>query len=277
MNVDRSAENIERLRSLAVQMRLDGLDMGRATGNGGAHFGGGFSCTEILAVLFGEILNINSTNPEWNDRDIFLPSKEHCLLGWYPALYRQGYITREEMLDFSKDGSPLTGHLRDVGRGLEFSGGSLGMALSVAVGMALSAKHAGSTRKFFVLLGDGELQEGSNWEAMMSAAQFNLGSITAIVDRNRLSYDGATEDLMALDSLSAKFEAFNWQAISCDGHSVEDLLRAFSEIDGDKPSAIVAETTKGKGVSFMENQPEWHHKQITQEQYEQARHEILES
>lgn len=148
------------------------------------------------------------------------------------------------------------------------------MAISVGIGIALAAREDNKDFRTYVLMGDGELNEGSIWEAFMSAAQYKLGNITAIIDRNHLSYDGDTEEVMGIDDLAAKMKSFNWNVICCDGHDVADLLRAFSEQKDDMPNIIIAETIKGKGVSFMENRREWHHSSITKEQYEQAKKEI---
>ncbi len=150
------------------------------------------------------------------------------------------------------------------------------MALSVGVGMAIKAKETKSDKRIYVLMGDGELDEGSVWEAFMSAAQFGLSNLTAIIDRNHLSYDGDTEDLMKLDSIEEKMRSFNWHVSSCDGHDIAELLDAFEDFDKNVPQIIIADTVKGKGVSFIENRPEWHHHSLTKEQYELARNEIME-
>ena len=270
-----SKEKINELTEMARRMRLAGLDMARSTGNKGAHIGGSFSCMEILAVLYGEILQLNPKNPEDPDRDRFLPSKNHCTLAHLPALAEKGFIPHTELTEFQKDGGRLTGYPKNIEIGLEYSGGSLGMALSVALGMALVKRKHNSKARFFVLLGDGELNEGSVWESFMFASQYHLDNVVAIVDRNHLSYDGNTEDVMSVGSVKEKLEPFGWNVIDCYGHSVADLLRAFSEIKNGKPNMIVADTIKGKGVSFSENNHQWHHHALTEAQYEQAKIEIL--
>ena len=273
--IDCSTAKADELREMARRMRLDALDMALSTGSKGAHLGGSLSCMEILAVLYGEVLRIDPENPEWEERDRFLPSKNHCTLAHFPALAETGFFPKEELLDFVKDGGRMTGYPRNLEIGLEYSGGSLGMAISVGVGIAYASREQGRTNRVYVMMGDGELNEGCIWEAFMSAYQYRLDNLVAIIDRNHLSYDGDTEDVMALESLEDKMKAFNWHTICCDGHDTADLLRAFSEIQEGVPNVIIADTIKGKGVSFIENRPEWHHHAITQEQYELAREEIL--
>ncbi len=268
--------SVEELRAMAKRMRLAALDMALSTGKGGAHLGGGLSCIEIFAVLYGSVLRLDPKDPYWPDRDRFFASKNHCVLAQFPALYEVGYIEAHELGELTKDGGRINGYPRNVEIGLEYSGGSLGMALSVGIGQALALREKNSPARVYVLMGDGELHEGSVWEGLMAAAQFKLGGLTAVIDRNHLCYDGDTEEIMALEDLGAKFRAFNWAVSKCDGHDVADLLRVFSEAPGDKPHVIIAETVKGKGVSFMENRPEWHHGVLSQKQYEQAKAEIME-
>ncbi len=265
-----------RLRAMAKRMRLEGLDMAWSTGRKGAHLGGGFSCIEILAVLYGEVMRLDPKDPCSEDRDRLLSGKNHFTLAHFPALCERGFIRKEELCEFQKDGGRLTGYPRNVEIGLEYSGGSLGQALSVGIGMAMGMKRKGSLGRVFVLVGDGELDEGQIWEGVMSAPQFKLSNLVLIVDRNRLSYDGDTEELMPLESLEEKFKAFRWRAERCDGHDPLALLKAFNSLEGGEgPGVLIADTVKGKGVSFIENRPEWHHHALTKEQYEQARAEIM--
>lgn len=277
--IDQSDKNIRRIQEMARRMRLSALDMAYSVGNSGSHLGGGLSCIEILAVLYGEVMHYTPENPYDKARDRFYPSKNHCVLAHFPALAENGYIDKEELLEFQKDGGRLTGYPRNLEAGLEYSGGSLGMAISVGIGTALALREKECQNRVYVLMGDGELNEGSIWEAFMSAAHYRLDNLTVIIDRNHLSYDGDTEEVMALGNLQAKMEAFGWHAITCNGHDVEDLLRAFSlqrtEQDAGKPAIIIADTVKGKGVSFIENRREWHHHGLTKEQYEQAVAEIM--
>ncbi len=280
---DISEENVNRITEMTRRMRLMGLDMALSTGNGGSHLGGSFSCMEILAALYGEILNISPETVGSPERDIFIPSKNHCVLAHIPALAEAGFIEKDEIMEFQKNGGRLTGYPMRKEIGLEYSGGSLGMAISVAIGMAL-AEPEGSKRKFYVLMGDAELNEGSIWEAFMSAAHFKLDNVIAIIDRNHLSYDGDTEDVMALGDLTGKMRSFGWYVSECNGRYVGDILRAFDErYEADeikaeamgKPQVVIADTIKGMGVSFMEGRPEWHHRRLSKEEYETARAEVL--
>jgi transketolase len=273
--INTSKERAEELKEMSKRMRLAALDMALSTGQKGSHLGGSLSCIEILAVLYGEVLRIDPTNPEWEERDRFIPSKNHCTLAHFPALAEAGYLEKEELLDFVKDGGRMTGYPKNVEIGLEYSGGSLGMAISYGIGVALASRERGRTNRVYVLMGDGELNEGCIWEAFMSAYQYRLDNLVAIIDRNHLSYDGDTEEVMALESLEMKMKAFNWNVITCDGHDTGDLLRAFAEIKEGIPNIIIADTIKGKGVSFIENRREWHHSRLSREQYEQARAEVL--
>ncbi len=277
MRFDHSVENINRLKDMVRRMRLDAMDMALSTGNGGSHLGGSLSCMEILAVLYGEVLKLNLSDPLSVDRDVFIPSKNHCVLAHIPALAERGFIEHEEILEFQKNGGRLTGYPMRPEIGLEYSGGSLGMAISVGIGHALHAREKGIDKRVYVLMGDGELAEGSIWEAFMAAAQFGLSNLTAIIDRNHLSYDGDTEELMKLDSIEEKLKSFHWHVSPCNGHDVAELLNAFEDTDAENPQLILADTIKGKGVSFIENRPEWHHHPLSQEQYELARKEILEA
>lgn len=328
---DRSEENTNRLKEMTRRMRLLGLDMALSTGNGGSHLGGSFSCMEILAVLYGEVLRLyddfelcklngkDELCKLSDNRDIFIPSKNHCVLAHIPALAEAGIITKEECLEFQKNGGRLTGYPKRPEIGLEYSGGSLGMAISVAIGMALAEKEKEKAeieiendneaaldwknrRKFYVLMGDAELNEGSIWEAFMSAAHFKLDNVIAIIDRNHLSYDGDTEDVMALGDLAGKMRSFGWYVSECNGRDVGDVLRAFDEryvafdqvsedsesyeVSSDKsfglaaeaegkPQVVIVDTIKGMGVSFMEGKPEFHHRRLSQKEYDIAREEIL--
>lgn len=274
MALNKSDENVKRLTAMAERMRLAAMDMAFASGNNGSHLGGSLSAIEIMAVLYGEVLNLDIENPMNPLRDRFIPSKNHCVLAHIPALAEVGFIKKEEILEFQKDGGRLTGYPRRPEIGLEYSGGSLGMAISVGIGMALNLRKHQNPSKVYILMGDGELNEGSIWEAFMSAAHFKLDNLVAIIDRNHLSYDGETEEVMGLESLSDKMRAFNWNVITCDGHNIASLLEAFDNFKVGMPNIVIADTIKGKGVSFMENRPEWHHHRITKEQYEQAIMEI---
>lgn len=270
-----SPENAQRLSEMSLRIRLDAMDMALASGNNGSHLGGSLSCVEIMSVLYGEVLNYDVKDPLNPNRDRFIPSKNHCVLAHIPALAEAGFISREEILEFQKDGGRLTGYPQRQEIGLEYSGGSLGMAISVGVGLALSSKEKKLGNNIYILMGDGELNEGSIWEALMSASHYGLDNLIAIIDRNHLSYDGDTESVMALENLSDKFKSFNWHVSECDGHDTLSLLKAFADSCDGKPHVIIADTVKGKGISFIENKPEWHHHRLSQAEYELARAELL--
>lgn len=261
---------VKRLQKMAMRMRLQALEMALIADKGGAHLGGGLSAIEIFAVLYGEILRLDPQNPLWEDRDIFLPSKGHCTLAQLAALAELDFITNEDVLTYTKDGSKLKGSPFIPSLGLEYPSGSLGMALGVGIGLALAAREDQKNSHIYVLLGDGELNEGSVWEAFMAGAHYKLSNLNAIIDRNHLCFDGKTEDIMAIEDLAAKMKSFNWHTIMCDGHNISDLLHAFEQRASNKPNVIIADTIKGKGVSFMEHKREWHHGRLTQDQYEQA-------
>lgn len=275
MSIDVSKTNAKRLQEMAKRMRLAGLDMALASGTNGSHLGGSLSAIEIMAVLYGEVLNYDVKKPLDINRDRFIPSKNHCVLAHIPALAEAGFIDKEEILEFQKDGGRLTGYPQRQEIGLEYSGGSLGMAISVGIGLALSSKEKRVNNHIYILMGDGELNEGSIWEAFMSAAHYKLDNLTAIIDRNHLSYDGNTEDIMGLDSLADKMKAFNWHVSECDGHNTQELLRAFADVEEGKPQVIIADTVKGKGVSFIENRPEWHHHRLSEKEYQLAVEEVM--
>lgn len=272
--IDVSETNAKRLAEMSLRIRLDAMDMALASGNNGSHLGGSLSCVEIMSVLYGEVLKLDVNDPLNPDRDIFIPSKNHCVLSHIPALAEAGFITKEEILEFQKDGGRLTGYPQRREIGLEYSGGSLGMAISVGVGLALSSKEKNRGNKIYILMGDGELCEGSIWEALMSAPHFKLDNLVSIIDRNHLSYDGDTEEVMALENLADKFRSFNWFVSECNGHDTLDLLKAFAEDSLGKPHVIIADTIKGKGISFIENRPEWHHHRLSQDEYEKAKAEL---
>ena len=273
--------NIDELTVIAKQIRLDGLEMARTSGRGGSHLGGSFSAVEILAVLYGCVLRLDVDDPTWDGRDRFLSSKNHCVLAHLPALARRGFFDLSELQEFQLNGGRLTGYPKRPEIGLEYSGGSLGMAISVGVGQALALREkyavGESLPRVFVLMGDAELNEGSIWEAFMSAAHYKLSNLIAVIDRNHLSYDGNTEDVMAIEPLEDKLKAFGWHVVTCDGHDVGDLVRAFDKVDvmSGQPHVVIADTVKGKGVSFMEGVPSYHHASINDDQYEQAKAELM--
>lgn len=263
------------LTEMAKRMRIKSLKLAFASGKLGAHLGGALSCIEILAVLYGAVARIDSSRPEWEDRDRILMGKAHCVLAYDAALYEMGFLTEEELNSFQKNGSFLVGHpQKDIKKGMEYAGGSLGMALSVGAGMALLAKKQGSRRRIYVLLGDGECNEGSVWESMMFAAKYKLDNLVVIVDKNHLQSDGATLEISGTENLGEKITAFGWNVTSVDGHNTGELLKSFQSLASDRPNAIIADTIKGKGVSFMEQEASWHHGELKEELYLKAIAEV---
>ena len=269
----------KRLTDMAARIRRQAIEMAYQAGNHGAHLGGSLSCVEIFAVLYGKILNYQAINPAWEGRDRLIVGKEHGRLSEYPAMVEAGILQKEDLDTCLQNNGKLAGHPRNLSCGLEYSSCSLGMALPVAVGMALAAKRSGKTHKIYTIMGDGELDEGSMWEAFLCAAHYKLDNLVAIVDRNGLSSDGNTEEVMTLGNLKAKLEAFDWRCIEvADGHDIAQLENAFESIEGfsGKPSIIIANTIKGKGVSYAENSWEWHRNVLTEALYKQALLELEE-
>ena len=241
------------------------------------HPGGSLSCIDALTELYFDEMNINPADPAWEDRDRFVLSKGHCSPALYSVLALRGYFPTEDIKLFRSIKAHYSGHpdMRHV-PGVDMSTGSLGQGLSAAVGMALAARISGKSYRTYAICGDGEIEEGQIWEAAMSAAKWKLDNLCAFVDVNGLQIDGATADVMPAEPLDKKFEAFNWNVISVDGHDFSQLADALAkakETKG-KPTMILMHTVKGKGVSFMENQAGWHGKAPNAEQYAQAMSEL---
>ena len=261
---------ISKIKQLAKQIKKNILDMSLVAAERSAHFGGALSTVEILATLYNSVLKFDSSNPLWEDRDRFILSKGHGCLGVYSTLCEMGYFKKADLNLFEQNGSFLPGHpVINKKKGIEFSTGSLGMGLSLGVGVAIAAKKNKKNYKVFVLMGDGECNEGSIWEASMSAAHFKLDNITAIIDNNTLQQTGSNEEIMSLTDLGSKWRSFNWDVIEIDGHNIEQILKAFNHVS-DRPKLILAKTLKGKGFRFAENNNDWHHKIMTKKQYEEA-------
>lgn len=237
------------------------------------HPGGSLSAADIYTYLFFAEMNIDSKNPKKEDRDRFVLSKGHTAPGYYSALAHRGLFPVEDLVTLRKVGSYLQGHpdMKHI-PGVDMSSGSLGQGVSAAVGMALSAKISNEDYRVYTLLGDGEIQEGQVWEAAMLAGHRNLDNLVVIVDNNNLQIDGAIDEVCSPYPIDKKFEAFNFHVINVDGHDFDSLEAAFAEAKAfkGKPTAIIAKTVKGKGVSFMENQASWHGSAPNAEQYEIA-------
>jgi transketolase len=263
-------ENLQTCGQVAQEMRQDILRMGLQTGLNGAHFGGGLSLVEIMAVLYKSVMRVNPAAPRWPERDRFILSKGHGAMAYYAALKQAGFVTDEELMTFKSNQTFLYGHpSMNPDKGIEFSSGSLGLGLALGVGTAIGLRKRGNNQsRVFVLMGDGECGEGSVWESAASAAHFGLTNLVAIIDKNGLQYDGPTREVLNMDGMAEKWESFGWQARTVDGHDLAELLSAFEDL-GNQPTVIVANTVKGKGVSFMENNPAWHHNRLTQAQFDE--------
>ncbi len=243
---------------------------------GSGHPGGSLSCVELLTVLYFSILNHNPRSPDWDMRDRFILSKGHAAPALYAVLAESGYFPVEELSTLRKTGSRLQGHPDKKIPGIEVSSGSLGQGLSIASGSALNAKIEKSSSKTYVLLGDGECDEGQVWEAAMLASHYKLDNLIAIVDRNGLQIDGLTEKIMRLEPLTKKWAAFGWHVLEINGHDIQEIQSAFEsakKMKG-KPTVIIAHTFKGKGVSFMEWISAFHGKSLTKEELEIALKEL---
>lgn len=272
------SEEVLNIKNMSIWMKKKALQMAYSVGNRGAHLGAGLSSIEILACLYGGATNISAKEMNNQKRDVFIPSKAHCVLSFYTALAYTGFFPIEDLEQFEQNGSELCGHpIMNSKRGIEFSGGSLGMGLSQGVGMALSSKRKDYDNHIYVLLGDGECNEGAVWEAAMSSAHFKLDNLIVIIDHNKLQYDGLIEEVMSLHSLKHKFDSFGFESREIDGHNIEQIygtLKEFQKNKNTKPKVIIANTIKGKGVSFMEGKKEWHHAVLSREQYDRAIREM---
>lgn len=270
--------NLEELKRHAAHMRKLSLQMAYNCG-GSAHLGGGLSLIEAMAVLYGDVMNTAEGNLPYEIQDKFILSKGHGVLGYYAALAEFGII-EESLLDtFLQDGSDLIAHpVMKPEIGLEASTGSLGQGISMAVGLALAAKKKKYSYQTYVVCGNGESNEGSVWEASMSAVSFKLDNFTLFLDNNHMQSDGVSKDIMNVsDKYSAMFNTLGFQVIEIDGNDIEQVYNAYHvPHEAGRPKVIVGSTIKGKGISFMENNTEWHHNRLTKDQYEAALAELGE-
>lgn len=269
---------LKELSHLAYDLRKDTVDMIRS-GNGG-HIGGDMSVMETLVTLYFDQMNISLEQQDNPDRDLFVMSKGHSVEAYYAVLAKKGFLDVKEVIEqFSKFGSNYIGHPNNKLPGIEMNSGSLGHGLPVCVGMALAAKMDGRKNRVYTVMGDGELAEGSVWEAAMAANQYKLDNLCAVVDRNRLQISGNTEDVMGQDDLHERFKSFGWYVIDVeDGNSIEQLQLAFEEAKQTKgqPSVLIANTIKGKGSLVMEDKAPWHHHVPTDEEYDQIMKDFIE-
>ena len=264
------------ITKMAKRMRRKVLDMALAAGSDSSHFGGGLSIIEITATLYGKIMRIDRDNPQWIERDRFILSKGHGCLGYYTALAEVGYISEDDLLYFEKTGGFLYGHpVMNRDKGIDFSNGSLGMGLSLGNGVAIAGKKRNLDYNVYVLMGDGECNEGSVWEAAMAASHYKLNNLIGIVDKNNFQQTGSNAEIMSVGDLSSKWKSFGWNVIDVDGHDIGELYDAFTiEKPSNSPTVIIAKTVKGKGFSFAENNNAWHHAPLSKSQYEAALEEL---
>ncbi len=240
------------------------------------HLGGSLGATEMVVALYYHLMRHDPQQPNWPERDRFILSKGHCTPVIYAVLADSGYFPRSDLSTFRRPGSHLQGHpYQPKTPGIEATTGTLGLGLSTALGMAVVAKQRGESHHYFVLCGDGEIQEGQIWEAAMFANKYRLNNVIAFVDRNYLQTDGHSEDIMPLDPLAPKWQSFGWKVFEIDGHDLQQIIHTVEKArSSDRPVMIIARTTKGKGVSFMENAVEWHGKPPTQEEWQAAINEL---
>lgn len=276
MSNPRENVSLSVLEDRAKFIRKETVRLSRIAGAG--HYSSTFSCAELLAVLYYSQMKIEPAQPEWPDRDRFVMSKGHAAIGLYPVLADLGFFDPSELDSYTRFGSSFGDHpdMKKV-RGLDFSSGSLGHGLSVGVGLALAARMTGRDYMTYVLLGDGELSEGQIWEAANSAGHFGLRNLVAIVDRNGLSIDGHTEEVMSVEPLEARFAAFGWEVQRIDGHDLDAIRNAFDALKRGgkgKPQLIVADTIKGRGVERMEMSLDWHVGNLVGEDYDDVMAEL---
>lgn len=256
----------------ARNMRKLMLDMGKHAGGHAAHMGGALSITELMATLYFGITNIREVGMTSPERDRIILSKGHASLGLYSALIEAGLMDKCFKETFEDDFSKLLGHPvknRDIG--IEFTNGSLGMGLSIGIGVAIACQKKGINNRIYVVLGDGECNEGSVWEAFMAASHFRLNNLVAIIDCNKFQLSGATDEVMFMGSMTEKLRAFQWDVKEVNGHDIPALCSTLNPvIERDKPFAVVMDSIKGKGFSFSENNNSWHHAVVTQKVYDQG-------
>lgn len=262
------------LKQKSEQLRLNLVNLIHSGKTG--HTGGDLSVLNVLTVLYYRILNVNPQKPKMPERDRFVLSKGHCAEALYCVLCDKGFIPKEELEAYGKDFSHLGGHPDVTIPGVEINTGALGHGLAAGVGMALAAKKLGASYKTYVVMGDGEQAEGSIYEAAMAANKYRLDNLVAIIDRNGLQISGSTEDVMPLESIRERWTAFGWDVMEMNGNDIADIVAHLENINfqNSRPHLLISKSTKGLGVSFMENVAKWHHGVPNEEQYEQAVREI---
>ena len=274
MTAQSTDTQIRELEEKAKEIRRLIIKMLAKAGSG--HPGGSLSATDLVTALFFSVLRHNPKDPSWPERDRFHMSKGHCCPLWYAVLANSGYFSEDKLYTLRKLGSVLQGHPDRRTPGIEVASGSLGQGLSVGLGMCLAAKMDKKGYRVYVLLGDGEIQEGNIWEAAMASSHYKCDNLCAMLDYNGFQIDGKTRDIMNLEPIRDKWKAFGWHTIEIDGHNMKQILSAYSEAETikGKPSIIIAHTIKGKGVSFMENTVDFHGRAPTKEEAEKALKEL---
>ena len=274
-----SNEEKKEIEKFAIKIREDILFTALSAGASSSHFGGSLSTVEIISVLYSNLMNYNKKNFLEDSRDRFILSKGHGCLAYYSALHQIGLIEKNELKNFEKSEGLLFGHpIKNRNIGVEFSNGSLGMGLSLGIGVCIALIKKKLNNLVYVLLGDGECNEGSVWEAAMSAPNFNLKNLCVIVDNNGLQQTGSNVEIMNSYNLAKKWKSFGWNVIEVDGHDINEIYRALKKVfDNSFPKVLIAKTIKGKGFGFSENNNNWHHAVLTQKQYEEAIKELNEN
>tara|TARA_Y100000590_G_scaffold407934_1_gene498654 strand:+ start:378 stop:1190 length:813 start_codon:yes stop_codon:yes gene_type:complete len=260
---------INHISSLSKNVRKNILKAALEAGSASAHIGGALSSVEIVSTLYSRFISFPEKK-NWHQRDRFILSKGHACLVLYSVLLEKKLITEKEFSTFEKNNSILPGHpVINKFKGIEFSNGSLGLGLSLAIGTAVALKKKNKKNKVYVLLGDGECNEGSVWEAALLAPNLNLNNLTCIIDKNNFQQTGSSNEILNTEDLSFKWKSFNWEVIEVNGHEIKELINAL-ETETSKPKLIIAKTIKGKGLNFAENNNEWHHKILTKKLYDEA-------
>jgi len=271
-------EKLEYLKHAAHSLRMDVVEMFHASGKG--HIGGSLSIVEIMTALYFHILRVDPENPKWPDRDRLVLSKGHASATWYAALSAKGFFPKDLLFtDYMKIDGKLQEH-SDMNKvpGVEMSSGALGQGLSVGLGMCLAGRLAKRDYRVYVILGDGELQEGQAWEAFMAAGHYHANTLTALIDYNKLQVCSTVSQIMELEPLAQKIEAFRWNVVEIDGNNMEEVVSALERARDnttEQPTAIICNTVKGKGISFIENNVQWHSHAFSEEDYQKARKELV--
>ena len=265
----------KKIKIFSSKIRKKILDLSFYAGSSSSHFGGALSSADIVATLFSSVMKFDKKNFIDENRDRFILSKGHGCMVYYAALNILGIVSEEQLKTFEKDQTDLPGHpVKNNNLGIDFSTGSLGMGLSLGIGVAIALKRKKLNNRVFVLLGDGECNEGSVWESALSAPNLGLNNLTVIIDHNNFQQTGSNKEIRNLDSLEKKWSSFNWKTQNIDGHNLEEIYSAVKDEEKDLPKAIIANTIKGKGFSFSENNNDWHHKIMTKSNYEEALKEL---